>query len=410
MRTGRLCGVLAAALIVGCLIAVVGGSARSEPSGVLFVESNQAQPGANSVLGFAFQSGDLRPLSIQETPTGGSGSTDLSDSGVLDADQQLLVDPNGRLLFAVNQGSDSIAVFRVQDHGELAPVQGSPFPSGGAAPASVGLRGNTLIVANKAQDGVRDLSALAPNYTTFTVGGGGRLTPTGSTFTAPLGSSPTQAFVVPHRDVVVSTEESGPIRSFELTKSGALVQAPGSPLAPDDSLFPPGFPDSKKFGLGIDGYPSLPLVYINMPTVSKLAVYSVDPSGRLTFIRGLDNAGSVLPCWVLITRDGRFLYTANAGNDTVSAFSLSDPLNPHQLQTLTLKGKGNPWNLRFDPSQRYLFVNTPRATEVTPPGEGNSLHSLRIGTDGRLSELADSPVPVPVALATQPSGLATVGR
>jgi 6-phosphogluconolactonase (cycloisomerase 2 family) len=276
VRTGRLFGVLAVALIVGCLIVVVGGSAHSEPSGVLFVESNQAQPGANSVLGFAMQSGDLRPLSIEETPTGGSGSTDLSDSGVLDADQQLLVDPSGKLLFAVNQGSDSIAVFRIEDHG--------------------------------------------------------------------------------------------------------------------------------------DGYPSRPLVYINMPTVSKLAVYSVDPSGRLTFIRGVDNAGSVLPCWVLITRDGRFLYTANAGNDTVSAFSLSDPLHPHQLQTLTLKGKGNPWNLRFDPAQHFLFVNTPRATEVTPPGEGNSLHSLRIGDDGRLTELADSPVPVPVALGTQPIGLATVGR
>jgi 6-phosphogluconolactonase (cycloisomerase 2 family) len=405
-----LAGVVAAGLVAAGLVAVVGASAPAEQTGVLFVESNQAQPDANSVLGFAFHAGDLRPLSIQETPTAGSGSTDLTDSGVLDADQQMIVDPKDKLLFAVNQGSDSIAVFRVKDHGDLTPVDGSPFPSGGAAPASVGLHDQTLVVVNKAQDGVRDLSAVAPNYTTFNVAGNGRLRPTGSTFTAPLGSSPTQAFVVPNGDVIVSTEESGPVRSFRLTSGGTLVQAPGSPLAPDDSLFPPGFPDSKKFALGIDGHPRLPLLYINMPTVSKLAVYSVSTSGRLTFIRGVDNAGSVLPCWTLVTRDARWLYTANAGNDTVSAFDLSDPRNPQQIQSLTLKGKGNPWNLRFDPSQQYLFVNTPRATEIVPPGEGNSLHSLRIGADGRLTELASSPVPVPVALGTQPLGLAVAGH
>ena len=66
--------------------------------------------------------------------------------------------------------------------------------------------------------------------------------------------------------------------------------------------------------------------------------------------------------------------------------------------------------LRFDPSEQYLFVNTPRATEIVPPGGGNSLHSLRIGPDGRLTELASSPVPVPVALGTQPLGLAVAPR
>ena len=266
--------VVAAVATSAGLVAVLGGSAGAgvEQSGVVFVESNQVQPGANSVFGFAFRAGDLRPLGIQETPTGGSGSTDLSDSGVLDADQQLMADPKGKLLFAVNQGSDSIAVFRISDHGELTPVDGSPFPSGGPAPASVGVHGHTLFVANKAQDGVRDLSSQHPNYTSFDISGGGRLTPTGSTFSAPLGSSPTQVFVVPTRDVVLSTEESGPIRSFRIAKNGTLVQAPGSPLDPDPSLFPPAFPDAKKFALGIGAHPTLPLVYINMPTVPKLAV------------------------------------------------------------------------------------------------------------------------------------------
>jgi hypothetical protein len=49
-------------------------------------------------------------------------------------------------LFAVNSGSDTIAVFHIQGNGALTPVEGSPFPSGGNDPVSLGLNGNTLFV------------------------------------------------------------------------------------------------------------------------------------------------------------------------------------------------------------------------------------------------------------------------
>ena len=64
----------------------------------------------------------------------------------------------------------------------------------------------------------------------------------------------------------------------------------------------------------------LELVYAQMATVSKTAVFSYDATGRLTFVGAVANRGSKLPCWSLVSKDGRRLYTSNAGNGTVTVF------------------------------------------------------------------------------------------
>ena len=242
-------GVLAVLLVAGAIVAIVlltsgtstkstapavsgGGALPTDVQGVVYVESNIAQTNGNSVLALQYrENGDLHPLRIGEYPTGGAGSADLTDSGVLDADQQLKMDPTHKLLFAVNQGSDTIAVFHVAGDGSLTPVAGSPFPSGGKAPASVGLAGNVAIVANKAQDGVRDLKRISPTYTTFRINSDGSLTQFGATISAPPGNSPTDALVGPDGKFVMSTEEGGPFRAFELLPGG-LTQGANSPLQP----------------------------------------------------------------------------------------------------------------------------------------------------------------------------------
>ena len=88
----------------------------------------------------------------------------------------------------------------------------------------------------------------------------------------------------------------------------------------------------------------------------------------------------------------------------------TDPRHPRLLQTVPLRGGGNPWNLSLDPSGKYLYIITPRQVRAVPPGQGQLLHSLRVLPDGRLQELPDSPVPLPVAPNTNPFGLAIVPR
>jgi 6-phosphogluconolactonase (cycloisomerase 2 family) len=353
----------------------------------------------------------MKPLAMSQCSTGGKGSADLTDSGVLDADNQVIVNPSHTLLFAVNQGSDSIAVFKIAPNGALTPSPGSPYSSGGKAPASLGLSGNTLVVANKAQDGVRDLTAVAPNYTSFHVGPDGRLTAiAGSTISADPGSSPTHAYIPPNTNrVVFGTEESGPLRGFAIADNGRLIEASNSPLDIDAAVFADGFDPKKEFALGVAANPNRPLVYISMPTVPSLAVYSYDPTGKLTYIRSVPNAGAYLPCWNVVTQDGRWLYTANADTNNVTVFDIgTDPTRPRQIQTLAFSTPGNPWNEALDPKDRFLFVNTPRDTLKVPAGEGNTQHVLSVGADGKLNELPTSPTKLPVPGGANPQGIAVI--
>jgi hypothetical protein len=378
---------------------------------VAYVQSNIAAAGKNSVMMIPYHAGDMRPLAMSQCSSGGSGSTDLTDSGALDANDQIIVNPRHTLLFSANQGSDTIAVYRIQPNGGLQPVPGSPFPSGGKAPSSLGLSGNTLVVSNKAQDGVRDLSKEAPNYTTFTVAADGKLTPiAGSTINAKPGSSPTDASVPARGGVAFGTEESGPIRSFSISRQGVLTQAPGSPYDPPAQAYAAGFDPAKQFALGVATHPKQNLVYMGLPTIPSLAVYSFSPAtGALRFISSTPVQGAYLPCWIQITKDGHWLYTSNADTGNVTVFDISSPTKPKQIQTLTYQTPGNPWNIQLSPDDKFLFGITPRDTFKTPPGEGNTAHVMSIGSDGKLTELnAASPVKLPVPAGVNPQGIAVV--
>src|SRR3954468_19679625 len=149
-RLAALLALIAAAVVA--LLATSAGGAQPTFDGTVYIESNGHAKGSNSILAFRYTSGSLRPLDVREYPTGGKGSHDLSNSGALDAEQQIVTNADRTLLFAVNAGSDSIAVFRGAGDGTLSAVAGSPFPSGGKAPSSVGVSGDLLFVANKAHD------------------------------------------------------------------------------------------------------------------------------------------------------------------------------------------------------------------------------------------------------------------
>ena len=58
--------------------------------------------------------------------------------------------PDHRFLYVTNEGSNTITGFAVQADGSLKTVPGSPFPSGGVGPGSIGiLDGPLMIVANR---------------------------------------------------------------------------------------------------------------------------------------------------------------------------------------------------------------------------------------------------------------------
>ncbi|MGH9611940.1 MAG: hypothetical protein ACRD4P_02550, partial [Bryobacteraceae bacterium] len=171
----------------------------STPSGVVYVESNNSTPGGNSIFAFKRSAdGSLTALNGSPFLTGGTGGTPSFDLGPFDSDQDIVVDRDRDLLFAVNSGSNDISVFRILGDGSLVPVNGSPFPSWGFDPVSVGLKGDILTVVNKHQDPSQTADQTLPNYTTFRVAEDGQLAHIPySTARVAVGSSPSQALISP---------------------------------------------------------------------------------------------------------------------------------------------------------------------------------------------------------------------
>ena len=424
-RSSRLClrraaisaiGSVATLVTVGAILSTPVSRAESgsgprdlSPSGTVYIESNSAAPDSNEILAFHYRNGVLSAGGVRRYPTGGSGSHDLSNSGVLDADQEVTVNSKRTLLFAVNSSSDTIAVFHIHPDGGLVPVAGSPFPSNGSAPSSLGLAGHTLIVANKAQDGVRDLTRFRANYTSFHVRPDGSLGRPVSSIDVPAGSSPLQAYVTPDGKVLISSEETGVFRAFRIGPSGRMRQGRGSPLRLPTAVFPRGRRVPNVWPAGLVSHPRLKILYAQLANLSETIVYRWDDQARLTFVRALPNPRSFLPCWTHVNARGTRMYSGNAGSDNLSVFDIArDPTDPREIQSVRLNASGNPWNFEIDPTGRVIFLLDMRAVRQIPPGRGNQLHALRIVADGHLSEERSSPVNIPVPVGTNPIGLAIV--
>ena len=137
--------------------------AFGQTSDYVYVETNIKTPNGNSIAGFVSgPNGQMRPIPGSPFLTGGAGTQYTGvNVGPSDSDQNIITNRDHTLLFAVNSGSDTIAVFHIGENGALTPVEGSPFPSGGNDPVSLGLSGSTLFVVNKSGDFGRP-SAYSP--------------------------------------------------------------------------------------------------------------------------------------------------------------------------------------------------------------------------------------------------------
>jgi 6-phosphogluconolactonase (cycloisomerase 2 family) len=412
---GKRSGCAAGLCVIAALIAAPS-FAGTDPTpslagvdGTVYIESNSPAADSNAILAFHYRDGALSARGVRRYPTGGSGSHDLSNRGVLDADQEVIVNPRRTLLFAVNSGSDTIAVFHIGRDGRLTPAAGSPFPSNGKAPASVGLAGSTLIVANKAQDGVRDLKADPANYTTFHVRADGSLSGPICSINVPKGSSPLQAYVTPDRKVLISSEETGVYRAFRIGRDGTLTEGPNSPLRLAGRVYPHEHRIKNAWPAGLVSNPTRKILYAQVANLSRTIVYRWNDQARLTFVRAQSNPHSFLPCWTHVNAAGTRMYSGNAGSDNLTVFDISrDPTRPREIQAVALNAPGNPWNFQIDPSGKVIFLLDMRAVRQIPAGEGNQLHALRIGADGRLTEERSSPITIPVPVGTNPIGLAVV--
>ncbi|WP_020473707.1 lactonase family protein, partial [Zavarzinella formosa] len=205
---------------------------------IVYTETNNPQDGRNAVLAFTRdgRTGDL--TRIGSFATGGTGQLNVPKRiGPDDGDQQVRASQDGKFLFAVNQGSDSVSAFKIKDHGRLQLI--GDFASGGDQPDSIGIAGNTLYVANRGDAGQGHPGTTTPNVTAFTISRDGALTPVAnSTVTFPVGTFVTQTLVSPDKRflfVEAATLAGVPggntVNTFRINPDGRLTAAPGGPAS-----------------------------------------------------------------------------------------------------------------------------------------------------------------------------------
>ena len=406
------------------------GTVAGEPAydGTAYVLSNRHAAGPNSVIAIRYGATGFDPIRLREYPTGGRGAAEGMGAPT-DGDQQVQVDHKRNLLFAVNQGSDTIAVFHIQDDGGLEPVEGSPFPSGGTGPISIGLSDATVLVVNKGYDGVRKVNDPG-SVAQFQLGDDGSLAPKGNPIRIGPSAGPTQALVIDRADLVVVPElvtgpyhtlsrgANGTFKANSITPVTKVQQALGRPprealgeLLGNPALVPAQLPPLPLGAEGLSFHPEQDIVYSGLPPLSLLMVHEFDQSGRLRFVRGVQVQGGFLICWTTVSPDGRWLYTSNAATHTVAVFDIRDPRSPLQVQLHRLAGGGgHTFNLQVDSTGKRLFVLDSFSSQFDRPGLGNQLHVLSIGKGGRLSTPPGSIVRLPVSFDTSSYGLALVPR
>lgn len=333
-------------------------SAEEETAGHVYVNDNTA--GTNTISALDRRAdGSLTPISGSPFAAGGQGTgTIIGSQGAL----QLSTD--GRYLIAVDAGSNQISVLRIQRDGSLRAV-GRPVSSGGVEPVSIAVHDHLVYVANEGDK----TTGTGSNYTGFRLNEGGRLVPlSDSTVELPSTANPgdilfnstgTNLIGVEVGTTVASTFR---IDSFVVGEEGRLTPAEGSPFpaqaaGPFGSEFSPANPSHLYVSNAHGGTGN-----------GSVSAFNVTRSGNLSAIGSSPFAdGQTAPCWVEISRNGKYLFTVNTGNTTISSYSILADGSLSYLSTSAFKGKPGirPFDARLDPDGRTLYVVDAATAAVT---------------------------------------------
>jgi 6-phosphogluconolactonase (cycloisomerase 2 family) len=406
---------------------------------VLYVETNDPSPGNNAILAYRINPNDGSLSLLGTFPTRGTGGDDFDNrGGPTDHDQEVILSTDKNLLFAINGGSNTIAVFRVLGDGSLAHLEGSPFPSGGVTPVSLGLAGDKLYVVNASNNAVAGAPPIdtPANYTGFRVEEDGRLEPIpGSTVQIASDSNPTQAhiasvgqflfgidlFAVPYQPQLAPffPPRGSRLQSFQIQADGTLQEGPGSPfLPPIGARVVPNITGSG-YLLGLKTHPTERILYAGEVATNQVAVYTYDDQGSLNLVHETPVIGSAT-CWFEFDKERQHLFSSDSTSNSIGVFDISNPMAPVQIQelNLTLVGTNLPppiipnkfptasFQIALDPSGRFLFVVDQAYTPNNNYPEGNAIHITQVQPDGTLVEPAFSPVLLPVPPNAKPNGIA----
>jgi len=228
--------------------------------------------------------------------TGGTGTgAGLGSQGALVLD--------GGLLFAVNAGSNDISVLSVGENGLTLIDKKS---SGGTMPVSLTTHGRLLYVLN---------AGLTENITGFRINNDGTISQISGS-TQPLSGAsvgPAQIEFSPNGRVLVVTEKATNMIDTYVVGFNGIASGPNTQASAGNT--PYGFAFDNKGHLIVSD------AFGGGANAGAMSSYNVS-SGGINLITGPVYDSQTAPCWVAITKNGRFAYTTNTGTSNISGYRI----------------------------------------------------------------------------------------
>jgi 6-phosphogluconolactonase (cycloisomerase 2 family) len=272
--------------------------------------------------------------------TGGLGT-----GGGLGSQGALVLSQDNRWLFAVNAGSNEISVFAVRPDG-LAWVD--KVASGGVLPISLTVHHDLLYVLNAGGSG---------NITGFVVAAHGKLSPLAGS-TRPLSNGgvgaapgPAQVEFSPQGDVLVVTEKATNLIDTYAVEDGGLADGPVTHASVGATPF--GFAFSRRGQLIVSE------AFGGAPGQSALSSYAVSEHD-LDVVSASVHTHQTAACWVVVTQNGKYTYTTNAGSGSITGYRLG---RDGRLSLLDADGRtgvtgdgSSPNDMALSHNSRYLYA------------------------------------------------------
>jgi 6-phosphogluconolactonase (cycloisomerase 2 family) len=348
-------------LAVAATVATFGAPAMAHDDdgfrqGKLFMSTNA--PSGNVLQVFARSASGPASL-VASLPTGGTGTgAGLGSQGAV------TLSTSGRYLFVVNAGSNSVSTFELRDKGlELK----STVSSGGIHPTSVTEIDGVVYVLNAPNGG----AGPGNNVVGFR-NLKGVLTPIADgTRALTDGTLPAQVSFDNDGEVLVVSERAArQLVSFGVRGNGTLAT----------SAVMTTTPGSTPFGFGITRH--------NVLVVSEAATSSASSfrigernEPALTIVSPAVANGEGAACWVAVTPNGRYAYTANAAASSVSSYGIDyqGALTLLAAKAAIMPGGNGALDMATTPDGQQLHVFASRAPQ--------QIVSYRIAADGSLTPL-----------------------
>jgi 6-phosphogluconolactonase len=390
----------------------------SSSQGFVFSQSNN--PKANSVYVFKRKANGTIKL-FETIKTGGKGTASQQPFGgpVVDSADSIVLSQNRKLLFVVNDGSNTVTSFRVNSGGI---TRSDTAKSNGKLPISLAVSGNWLYVLNGVSGNISGYTFNANGKLTPIPGSTRSLSPSGANgVAADIGFAPNAKWLfVTLRYLPLTTGTNGQpgvIDSFHVRANGSVGLADAQTAA---TPTPFGFRFTSS-GIMVDSSAGVVKTVNNAPPPlgdgqqanGSLQTYTVNTLGKLTPVSNVASGGRAA-CWVVLTNNDKFAFVTNTLSATAANPMPGAPIGTGQSGitryevghngALTFLGTvntdpGTPSDIGLSPDSKYLYMANP--TQGLFPF-GSHVEAYKVGSDGSLTMVGATPM----TLAPGLSGIA----